>query len=73
VAEAVLLAVGAPVALGWAAPRPARVLAVRAKGGDMTRVAAIVAMLLSLHPGMPRQQAQRYATIIDSEGQKQGA
>ena len=39
----------------------------------MTRVAAIVAMLLSLHPGMPRQQAQRYATIIDSEGQKQGA
>ena len=39
-AEAVLLAVGAPVALGWAASRPARVLAVRAKGGDMTRLTA---------------------------------
>ena len=38
----------------------------------MTRAAAIVAMLLSLHPSLPRQQAQRYAAIIDSEGQKQG-
>lgn len=40
--------------------------------GDMTRVATIVAMLLSLHPGLPLQQAQRYAAIIDSEGRRQG-
>ena len=32
--------------------------------GDMTRVAAIVTMLLSLHPGMGREQAQRYAALL---------
>lgn len=30
----------------------------------MTRAAAIVAMLLSLHPGMPRAQAGRYAALL---------
>ena len=38
----------------------------------MTRVAAIVTMLLSLHPGMGREQAQRYASIIATEGAKHG-
>ena len=38
----------------------------------MTHLAAIVAMILNLHPSLPRQQAQRYAAIIDTEGRKQG-
>lgn len=38
----------------------------------MTRVAAIVAAILSLRPGMPTAQAERYAAIIDTEGRRHG-
>ena len=38
----------------------------------MTSPAAIVAMILSLHPGMGHEQAQRYASIIATEGAKHG-
>jgi len=43
-----------------------------ALGGRVIRPLAIVAMLLSLRPGMGREQAQRYASIIATEGAKHG-